>query len=448
MSTETGDRPRVETTDSSATDETGTSAQPGRSERHRRKHGSRRWVLIGVGVFVVLLAAATVDAYYQAYRAVNDLRQVADGLSAARTALANGHMPNGDPFATALADTERIREDIAHARPTFGFVGAVPFLGRPVVAVRQLAIASEDEARAAVAARDLIDEMSGGAFLASGGGTQRGDHTKCADEPTKEAKQACKEARDKGTASGTPGTQSPVYAGGRFDLQALAAFQPKVQAVVDQLQAAQAAVEAVPTAPFISKATQLKQDLLDQTTQAVRVGESALTGMRLLPQLFGADGPKRYFVAFGDLSYLRGAGGSTLAYAILTADDGHLQISQSQQVFRNLDDQTNVPVEVPPDNWYLTGPNALKDQIRLGNANYSPNFPSSAVVMARIYEQLTGEHLDGLIQVDAAAVGDMLKAVGPLDVPLWNGQVNSSNVERIAYIDSHLTYPKGHERKD
>lgn len=446
MSTETGGPPRIETTDPPPPDPT--AVRPGRGERHRRK-GSRvrRWVLVGAGAFLLLLAAATIDAYWQAYRAVDDLKQVASGLSAARTSLADGHMPNGDPFATALADTERIREDLAHARPTFGMIGAVPFLGRPVVAVRQLAIASEDEARAAVSARDLIDEMSGGAFTASEGGG-RGDHTKCADEPTRAAKRACKQARDRGEQDGTPGTQSPVYSDGSFDLQAIAAFRPRVRQVVDQLEAAEDAVRAVPTAPFISKATQLKEDLLDQVSQAVRVGRSALTGMELLPQLFGADGPRRYFVAFGDLSYLRGAGGSTLAYAILTADDGRLQISQSKEVFRNLDDQTNVPIRVPKDNWYLGGPDPLQRQIRLGNANYSPNFPSSAIVMARIYERLTGEHLDGVIQVDALAVADMLKAVGPLDVPLWDGRVNSSNVARIAYIDSHLQYPRGPQRKE
>ncbi len=152
----------------------------------------------------------------------------------------------------------------------------------------------------------------------------------------------------------------------------------------------------------------------------------------MLPGLFGDDGPRRYFVAFGDLSYIRGAGGSTLAYAVLTADHGAISISQSQQVFRNLDDQTNVPVQIPPDNWYLTGPDPLKDKIRLGNANYSPHFPSSAVVMSRIYEQLTGEHLDGLIQVDAVAVADMLKATGPLEVPLWDGEINSNNAAKIA----------------
>src|SRR4051794_16956822 len=450
MSTETGDRPRFGTTEPTATDGSGTSVQPSRSERHRRRGGSRarKWVLIGMAAFVVLLVLATFDAYRQAYGAVDDLRQVAEGLSSARTALANGQMPNGDPFAKALADTERIRAEIDGARPTFGFVGAVPFLGRPVVAVRQLAIASEDEAKAAVAARDLIDEMSGGAFSGSAGGdTGGGDHTKCADEPTKELKRACKEARDNPTAA-PAGAQSPVFSDGRFDLSAITAFQPKVEAVVAQLRAAEQAVLAVPTAPFISKATQLKEDLLDQVAQARQVGESALVGMRLLPELFGSDGPRRYFIAFGDLSYIRGAGGSTLAYAILTADDGHLEITQSQQVFRSLDDQVNVPVEVPPDNWYLTGPDPLKDQIRLGNANYSPHFPSSAVVMARIYEQLTGEHLDGLIQVDAAAVGDMLKAVGPLDVPLWDGQINSSIVTRVAYIDSHLEFPQGPTRKD
>ncbi len=168
----------------------------------------------------------------------------------------------------------------------------------------------------------------------------------------------------------------------------------------------------------------------------------------MLPGLFGDDGPRRYFVAFGDLSYIRGAGGSTLAYAVLTADHGAISISQSQQVFRNLDDQTNVPVEIPPDNWYLTGPDPLKDKIRLGNANYSPHFPSSAVVMSRIYEQLTGEHLDGLIQVDAVAVADMLKATGPLEVPLWDGEINSNNAAKIAYIDSHIRYKQGPERKD
>jgi len=462
MSTETGEsRPpfaESQTTEAPGTVESGAPAPGGggngRGSRHRALRASRprsrlrRWLLIGGGVFLVLLAAATVDAYLQAYSAVNDLRGVADGLAGARNALGRGEMPNGDPFGKALDATERIQADLAHARPTFGFVGAIPFLGRPVVAVRQLAVASEEEAKAAVGARDLIDDMSGGAFSATGGDSGQGDRTKCADEPTKEAKQACKEARDNGGSTEPGGPASPLFANGRFDLAALESFRPRVQEVVDRLHAAERAVEAVPTAPFISKATDLKRDLLAEVQQAERVGDSALRGMALLPALFGEDGPRRYFVAFGDLSYIRGAGGSTLAYAILTADDGAISISQSQQVFRNLDDQTNVPVEVPPDNWYLTGPDPLKDQIRLGNANYSPHFPSSAVVMARIYEQLTGEHLDGLIQVDAVAVADMLKATGPLEVPLWDGEINSNNAAKIAYIDSHIRYQQGPERKD
>jgi len=240
-------------------------------------------VLIGGGAFLLVLAAATVDAYVQAYSSVNDLREVADGLAGARNALGRGEMPNGDPFGKALDATERIRADLAHARPTFGFVGAIPFLGRPVVAVRQLALASEEEARAAVAARDLIDDMSGGAFSASGGGSGEGDRTRCADEPTKEAKQACKEARDNGSQDQRAGTQSPLFADGRFDLAALESFRPRVQEVVDRLAAAGRAVEAVPTAPFISKATQLKRGLLAEVRQAERVGNSALRGMRCCP---------------------------------------------------------------------------------------------------------------------------------------------------------------------
>src|SRR6266542_574261 len=276
MSTETGEsRPpfaESQTTEAPGTVESGAPSPGGggngRGSRHRALRASRprsrlrRWLVIGGGVFLVLLAAATVDAYLQAYSAVNDLRGVADGLAGARNALGRGEMPNGDPFGKALDATERIQADLAHARPTFGFVGAIPFLGRPVVAVRQLAVASEEEAKAAVGARDLIDDMSGGAFSATGGDSGQGDRTKCADEPTKEAKQACKEARDNGGSTQLGGPASPLFANGRFDRAALESFSPRAQKVGDRLHAAERAVEAVPTAPFISKATDLKRDLL------------------------------------------------------------------------------------------------------------------------------------------------------------------------------------------
>jgi hypothetical protein len=411
--------------------------------RHRgERRGLRRWLLVGGGVLLVLLAVATIDAYRYAASTVDDLRTVADELASAKNSLSKGQLPAGDPFAKAQATVRRIRAQLDSARPTFGLVGAIPFLGRPVVAVRKLTEASEQEAQAAVAARDLIDRMTGGALSS----TRSSARTKCSEEPTKAEKRACKAARDQGTsAGGSELPQSPIFTGGHIDLAKLTTFEPELRRVVSSLRAAEASVQEVPTAPFIGKLTALKNDVLAEVSQARRAGESALLGMRVLPSLLGADGPRRYFIAFGDLSYIRGAGGSTLAYAILTADHGAIDISQSKQVFRNLDDQTDVQVPVPDDNWYLR---TLKDQVRLGNANYSPNFPSSASVMAAIYEKLTGEHLDGVIQVDAPAVGHMLKATGPLSVPLWDEPIRSTDVSQISYIDSHLRYPKGPRRKD
>jgi Protein of unknown function (DUF4012) len=414
----------------------------------RRRRRWVRWALIGAGAVLALLAVATADAYHYAYSTVDELRQVADGLDAAKNSLAKGRLFAGDPFAQAEQAVQRIRAELDGARPTFGFVGAIPFLGRPVTAVRALLDASEHEVLAANDARDLIDDLTGGALSAtrSDAGSER---HRCSEEPTPEAVQRCHDRKHGETGTGGSGgsdtlPRSPLFAGGTLDLAKLASFQPALRRVVGELRAAEAAVERVPTAPFISKATELKNDLLDQVGQARRTGESALLGMRLLPALLGDGGPRRYFVAFGDLSYIRGAGGSTLAYAILTADHGHLEVSQSQQVFRFLDDQVDIPVDVPRDNWYLR---KLKSQVRLGNANYSPNFPSSAVVMARIYEYLKHEHLDGLIQVDAPAVANMLRATGPLEVPGWPDRITASNVTQVAYIDSHVAFKEGPARK-
>jgi hypothetical protein len=435
----------------------GPSSRPSPGRRHGGRSSSRRRWAVAVGIFLLLgLAVAVADAYYTSARAVADLDDVAATLSAAKANLLKGRLPRNDPFGRAESAVAGIRGSIDGALPTFGLVGALPFLGRPVIAARELVEATEAEVRAAVGARDLLEDLLGEAALRGGGGPGRdGDRERCEDL-TGEAKRRCKEERDRaraeqeqGRESGA-GEQTPIFSEGRFDLARLRGFVPRLEAIVADLGAAEAAVQDVPTAPFIDRIQELKSDILGEVADARRIGENALAGMRFLPELLGEDGERRYLVAFGDLSYLRGAGGSTLAIAVMSVEDGRVDLSPATQVFRFFDDQVDYDVPVPEGDWYLE---ELPLTRRLGNANWSPHFPSSASVMADLYELVARRKgiddrpLDGVIQVDAPALGMMLRATGPIEVAPWPEPIDSRTVAEVAYLESHLELP-GNVRRE
>jgi hypothetical protein len=432
----------------------------GDGHRRHRRGGWLKWALLGGFLLLVVGGAATADAYYYSAKTVSDIEDVADELSAAKAGLLKGHLPKGDPFTAAQAKVAAIRERLHGARPTFGVVKAIPFLGRPPVAAQELLEAVEAETRAAVGLRDLLQTALGGALDQppddQGGGDGGEDRVQCEDLKGEE-KEQCREEREQAEQGGGDeppaqpvGPESPLFSDGAFNLTRLKEFLPQLEAIVADLRAAEQAVLEVPTAPFIDKVEELKAEILDEVVTARELGENALDGMRFLPTLLGDGGERRYLVAFGDLSYLRGAGGSTLAIAVLSVDEGRISLSPATQVFRFFDDQVDYDVPVPEDNWYLQ---ELPLSRRLGNANWSPHFASSASVMADLYELVASqegiddEPLDGVIQVDAPAVAMMMKATGPIEVPEWPEPIDARNVAEVAYVDSHLDL-RGDARKD
>ena len=51
------------------------------------------------------------------------------------------------------------------------------------------------------------------------------------------------------------------------------------------------------------------------------------------------------------------------------------------------------------------------------NSNVSPNFPYAAQIWARMWEQVSGEHVDGAVAVDPTVLGYVLAATGPVTLP-------------------------------
>jgi hypothetical protein len=72
--------------------------------------------------------------------------------------------------------------------------------------------------------------------------------------------------------------------------------------------------------------------------------------------------------------------------------------------------------------------------LELRDANYWPDFPTSARQIAHIYQVITGRHLAGVVAVQPSLVAYLLQGLGPLAVPEFHETVTAANVvQRMEY---------------
>ena len=185
------------------------------------------------------------------------------------------------------------------------------------------------------------------------------------------------------------------------------------------------------------------QEAFDRAEDRIASAESALQtaqrALTILPDLFGANGPRRYLVAFLTPSEARGGGGLLGVFSVLSADDGRLDLGE---VYTN--DEINDRLgerNVRAPKWFdkLYGNLTALNDVR--QANLSVAFPETARVMLEMYRKALGDELDGLITLDPVALGDLSRALGPLRARGWNKSITPSNARRLLLRDIYLKFP-------
>ncbi|HMC36373.1 MAG TPA: hypothetical protein VKK30_00740, partial [Actinomycetota bacterium] len=308
----------------------------------RRKRRVWLYVLLGFVVVLLGLAASVADGYYQSYRIYKAARSVVPDLDRARASLSEGLVPAGDPFAAASDAAARAQRSIDRARFTFRLTGALPYLGRPVKAVRLGVAAAREDARAAGIMRDMVVAALGPAAVRPTGASSHG--------------------------------AAPIYHDGRFDVNLIDGFGPSLRSVIGHLQAGDRAIRAIPSVPFFHRLDRLKSDALVQSGKAIKLANDALSAVRVLPSFLGADGPKTYYLGLENNADQRATGGDVLAWAFIRIDHGRLKLLggggssdphfEPRYGFRG--------VSLPPDYaWYMAHVREPQAFARLSNGNYT-----------------------------------------------------------------------------
>ncbi len=144
----------------------------------------------------------------------------------------------------------------------------------------------------------------------------------------------------------------------------------------------------------------------------------ALRAAELAPSFLGAERSRVYLILAQNEDELRPTGGFISAAGHVRLENGYvteIDIADSYSF-----DDFSKPYPWPP---YPLYEYMAADYWLLRDANWSPDFPSTAETAAGLYLLSTGVEVDGVIALDQAALEYLLEGIGPVEVSGESGGV-------------------------
>ena len=162
-------------------------------------------------------------------------------------------------------------------------------------------------------------------------------------------------------------------------------------------------------------------DAVTKLTRSVRrarvAAETAALGVKVAPELLGADHPTSYFLAFITPSEARGVGGFMGNWGILTIDDGRLELSQFGRT-GELNAAGDPGHEADQRTGGLPRPiRAVRPGDRVAQPEHGTRLSDRRAGDPRGLPESGRAPIDGVIAVDPEGLAALLKLTGPIQVP-------------------------------
>ncbi|MDP4009915.1 MAG: DUF4012 domain-containing protein [Candidatus Shapirobacteria bacterium] len=185
------------------------------------------------------------------------------------------------------------------------------------------------------------------------------------------------------------------------------------------------------------------QNGVKQLNEIKNTVELVKKGIKVLPDLVGADGKKRdYLVLFQNEMELRPTGGFIGSFGILSFENGHLLNLEVKDVYE-ADGQINGHVEPPEEIKNILGEAGWF----MRDANWKASFPLAAADLQWFLDKEIGRKVDGVIGVDLAVARSILGVVGEVYVPDFKEKINKDNLyEQAEYYSEKNFFPGSNQK--
>ncbi|MDQ6614634.1 MAG: DUF4012 domain-containing protein [Actinomycetota bacterium] len=173
--------------------------------------------------------------------------------------------------------------------------------------------------------------------------------------------------------------------------------------------------------------------------------------LKVALSLMGAGGPRRYFVALENNAEMRDQG-AVLSYAVVNFDHGQIQVNQHGSVNAQLEianTSTNIAlhldhpadIAIPPGTATVFG--RTLPTFFWANVDATADFAFSGRAMKAMYQQATGQTVDGVFALDVPALSSLLALVGPVSLPGVSLPLTADNAATVILHDLYEAFPSG-----
>jgi hypothetical protein len=163
-----------------------------------------------------------------------------------------------------------------------------------------------------------------------------------------------------------------------------------------------------------------------------------------LPAFLGSHEPRRYVYVAANPAEPRGTGGYLGSYAVIEIDRGAFEIGDWRPAY-DLEPRPARDV-FPPNTSYARRYAAYGGAGFWQNINMTPDFPSAASAIVRLWEEVHGQSVDGVISVDPFALEALLEVAGPISVE--GRTVDAENVVPYLTNEAYDELGEGSERQE
>ncbi len=165
--------------------------------------------------------------------------------------------------------------------------------------------------------------------------------------------------------------------------------------------------------------------LLEKIDPYLPFVEDGIAALSALPKIAGSAGygPQTYLILLQNEDEIRATGGFITAVGTVTVENGEL-IGYKVEDSYAVDDLTRVYPQPP---WQLEAYMDAPIWV-LRDANWSPDFPTTAGWVEHLYAYYSAHGVDGVIAIDQRAIQILLKAIGPTEVAGFAAPVSADNL--------------------
>jgi len=201
-------------------------------------------------------------------------------------------------------------------------------------------------------------------------------------------------------------------------MQTLADARPQLyvaQALLERAVQRQAEIDVARLSSRLAR-------LVEMLDRALPLAQAGAEAALMAPDLLGDSGPRTYLLMAQNNDELRPTGGFITGAGRLTVDAGDIaefSFSDSYKV-----DDLGKPYDEPPAPLYEY---MLSELWLFRDANWSPDFPTSARKAIELYTYGQGVELDGVIAFDQQGAARIIGALGPFTVAGWDDPVTGKS---------------------